>query len=170
MKKDHLNRLGVDAMKNSLILELIEICDKKILNLNKIYDLTKNQGQAIEEDKLDLLQNYTKSKQNEIDKINILDDTFTDKYGQYKGDNIDPNDVNDCELSDDINKLKGRIEKISQILTSISELELDNNSKICESFTIVKAKLKQIRQGKSATKGYSSYKNMTGAAFINETK
>lgn len=157
-------------MKNSLILELIEICDKKIAHLNNIYDLTKDQGLAIEEDKLDRLQIYTNNKQKEIDKINILDDAFTDKYNQYKKDYTDPALIQDNELSQDIRRLKARIEKISQILTSISEIELDNNAKICESFTKVKAKLKQIRQGKSATKGYNSYKNITGSAFINETK
>lgn len=157
-------------MKKTLILELIEICDKKILHLNKIYDLTQNQGQVIAEDNMDRLQHYTDSKQKEIDKINLLDDAFTDKYDQYKKDIIDSVETQNVELIEDIKKVQDRIEKVSQILTSISELELDNNASIYESFNNVKAKLKQIRQGKNATKGYSSYKNMPGAAFVNETK
>ena len=157
-------------MKTTLIVELIEICDKKILHLNNIYDLTQNQGESIVEDNLDRLQNYTNSKQKEIDKISILDKSFTVKYDQYKKDNNDPNENQDTVLSKDIGKLQSRIEKISKLLTSIAELELDNNTKMYESFNKLKAKLKQIRQGKSATKGYSSYKNTDGSAFINKTR
>ena len=157
-------------MKKIIILELIEISDKKISHLNNIYKLTKNQGEAIEADNMDKLQVYTNNKQKEIDKINILDDAFINKYHEYKKDNSASLEIENGDLLQDINKLKDCIERISCILASISQLELQNNNKICESFNRVKAKLKKIRQGKNVIKEYRNYKKISSSSFINKTK
>ena len=157
-------------MKKIIILKLIEISDKKISHLNNIYKLTKDQGEAIEADNMDKLQVYTNNKQKEIDKINILDDAFINKYHEYKKDNSASLETENGDLLQDINKLKDCIERISYILASISQLELQNNNKICESFNRVKAKLKKIRQGKNVIKEYRNYKKISSSSFINKTK
>ncbi len=158
-------------MADILLKELIKISEEKILRLYRIVDVTKKQEQAIETDKLADLQKYIDKKQNEIDCINELDNDFSNKYTELKEKfNIESlEDIPACH-NEDIKILQTKIGKISDILKLISDQEVINNDKINRNFKEVKAKLKQVKNGKKATQGYTKHKDMSQSILINKTK
>ncbi len=159
-------------MAQKLISELINISKDKKKHLINILKLTKKQSEAIQNDKIEDVQNYIVDKQKEIDIIDKSDNDFVNNYNKLKNVlNITKLQEIDKELHPEIKLLKSEIQEINELLNKIFSIEFNNNENMKKSFNEVKTKLKQIRKGKKATLGYTNnYNNINNSIFINKKK
>jgi len=152
-----------------IIQEMIKICNTKLSHLKNIISISENQKNAIAEDNTDLLDSAISKKQVEMDIIDKLDIYFIQKYEELKkAYNINSIEEIDGSTYPNIKELQTKISGIFQALKAIEEIDKCNNEKLSENFEDVKMKLRQIKQGKTMNKGYST--NPYGNAFIDEKK
>ncbi len=150
---------------------MIKLLKKKIEYLNSIYEKTETQYDVILKEDMEKLFGLIKEKQVSIDSIDKLDEVFLDQYTVFKNDNqVENISELDSQKYPQIKELKDNIETINKLLNDIKEQEMKNNVELNKRFQSVKNKLKSVKKGKKMVKGYDSYKNLAGSAFIDVNK
>lgn len=158
-------------MPKNMIDLLIKISEEKIIHLMRIHNYTKKQSELIKNGDIESLQDYISRKQKEIDHIVELDKRFHENFAELKKTlGVESLDKIDATQYSNIKKMKSVVEKITELLSSIADLEAHNSIAINKNYEEIKSKLKHVKKGKQVTKGYNSYKKVQGSAFFNKRK
>jgi len=158
-------------VSKEVINELINLTEAKLTHLKKIYEYSKYQNEAILEENMEKLEEYISKKQVDIDNISRIDTIFNEKFIELKKRNsINKLEDINSEYHSYIKSLKNNISKIDFMLKEIHKIEVENNEKLNVSFSEVKDKLKNIRNGKNANNKYNAYKKSNNSIFIDSKK
>lgn len=149
--------------------KLIVLSKKKKELLNKILELTKNQSQSIENEKLDDLSTILDEKENLMKEIDAVDKEFLENYNAIKeGEGIGSFDEINVEKYQDIEDLKNIVTELNSILTKISHMDKENTRKMAANIKNVKLDIRNVKKGKKAHKGYNQ--ESVNSILIDEKK
>lgn len=154
---------------NELVV-LIKLLNEKAKLLTEILSITNAQTKAIENGKLEKLDNLIQVKQDYIDKINNIDNSFNSHFKvikkKYNVDQISELDI-DIE-KETVFKIKEITEEVYGLLAKTFEIEKRNSELINSNFQEIKSKLKNIKQGKKVTSNYYKQPIQAGGYFIDK--
>lgn len=145
-----------EKMTTIYIKKMIELIDRKKKMLERLLQLSKEQGNFIKDENMDAINNVLVEKQKTIDEIDIIDKEFLYVYEKVKeGEDIDSLDMIDIEKYGNLKTLKQKVNDINSILDEISKLDHDNLVNMESSIKKIKSDLKQVKEAKRAYKGYN---------------
>lgn len=142
-------------MRNQLISDLNQIIEKKLELFHDMYKITVSQQKDIEENKAGNIELLVQQKQQVIDKIDKLDESFLAGFNKLKKEfQLDSIDLIDTNKHPEMMNIKNHIKSIMGMAHKIMELENSNREKLNDIFQSVKNELKQINTGKRSLKAY----------------
>ncbi len=138
------------------IQKLQKLSEKKMEGLRNILKLTQKQSSVITEDSIEELQKIIDLKQNEMDKIDELDQAFEVYYSRLKS-MMGVQSLEEIRMSEltGSTELKQTITSIYELTKSIQMLENSNNNKVREILNKLGSEIKQIKQGQVINNGYN---------------
>lgn len=138
------------------IQKLQKLSEKKMEGLRNILKLTQEQSSVITEDSIEELQKIIDLKQNEMDKIDELDQAFEVYYSRLKS-MMGVQSLEEIRMSEltGATELKQTITTIYELTKSIQMLENSNNNKVREVLHKLGSEIKQIKQGQVINNGYN---------------
>ena len=153
-----------------IVSYLIKLSDGKFQLLNSMYDITLKQGKALKENNVELLNKAIGEKQDIIERIDILDKEFLEKYELVKrGLGIENIEKLTEEPVIGFKSLQSKIRDIMDMLDKIRQVDDSNVKQAKINMDESKKQLQNVRVGKKA---YSSYnkKPMEGASIFLDKK
>ncbi len=138
------------------IQKLQELSEKKMEGLRNILKLTQEQSSVITEDSIEELQKIIDLKQNEMNKIDELDQAFEVYYSRLKS-LMGVQSLEEIRMSEltGSTELKQTITSIYELTKSIQMLENSNNNKVRAILHKLGSEIKQIKQGQVINNGYN---------------
>ncbi|AFS77338.1 flagella synthesis protein FlgN [Gottschalkia acidurici 9a] len=146
-------------MEKNILNELMMLVDKKLNYLEEILSITSQQKQAITDEDVERLSSLLDKKDILIRNIDEIDSIYKEKS------------LNKL-LEDDI--LTEKLKIIQALLNNIKLVDDENNKNLNRAIEDMGGKLKEVRQGQRAMKGYSNsdpYASFTaqgGTLFIDQ--
>lgn len=153
-----------------IVSYLIKLSDGKFQLLNSMYDITLKQGKALKENNVELLNKAIGEKQDIIERIDILDKEFLEKYELVKrGLGIENIEKLTEEPVIGFKSLQSKIRDIMDMLDKIRQVDDSNVKQAKINMDESKKHLQNVRVGKKA---YSLYnrKPMEGASIFLDKK
>lgn len=138
------------------IQKLTELSSKKLDGLSKILNLTEKQTEIITEDNIEELQNNIDLKQQEMDTIDELDQSFEVYYSRLKS-MLGVQSIEEIRIAE-LNGaagLKQIITSIYDVTKRIQSLENSNNKKVKELLDKLSSEIRQVKRGKMVNNGYN---------------
>ncbi len=154
-----------------LINYLLRLSDAKLLLMKDLLETTKKQGQILDLEEAEDLEDLIREKQKLIEKIDVLDKEFVEKYDDLKKKlGVDKlQDLEGKELSG-FQDLKSRIGEIMDVIHEISPLDQNNNEKIKGNILKIKKNLKTIKTGQKALSEYNKPYKENPSIFLDKKK
>lgn len=147
-------------MSEDIVIQLIDISNKKLVLLNKLLELTKFQKTSINNSDMNKLDNILDQKDELIKSIDDLDIKFLTCFSELKSvNNVENLDELDSKDIPSLKKLKEVIGEITSTLMAISMLDKENTKVIKEELEEIKASLKTVKKGQRAYSGYNKVLN-----------
>lgn len=158
-------------MQSQLINELNEIIGKKLELFNEMYKITVDQQKDIEQNEAGNIEVLVQQKQQIIDKIDKLDESFLAGFNKVKKEfQLDSVELIDTKKHPEMIVIKNHIKSIMGIAHKIMELENNNSKKLDSIFQSVKEELKQINTGKRSLRAYDHKPTNNDGMFIDKKK
>lgn len=158
-------------MRNQLINDLNQIIEKKLELFHEMYKITVSQQKDIEENEADNIEVLVQQKQQVIDKIDKLDESFVEGFNKLKKEfQLDSVDLIDTNKYPEMINIKNHIKSIMGIAHKIMELENSNRIKLENIFQSVKEELKQLNKGKRSLRAYEPKPIYNDGVFIDKKK
>lgn len=142
-----------------LIIELLELSERKKVLLQILLELTKAQQQIVEADAEDLyeINSVIEDKQKVIVEIDGIDLLFLEKYNQLKQAlGFSSLDSVVSEPVTGFKELKQKIQEVMQLMEEIKKLDDINMTTAKLNLNKIKEQLKVINVGKKATNSYGT--------------
>lgn len=138
------------------VKKMIELSLGKKDILLQILELTKTQGNVIENDNMDDLSIILVKKEKLMEEIDVLDREFLSLYNGIKSEEgIDNLEKINIDKYTNIKSLKEIVANINTILNDISAIDRNNTIKMKSNVDKIKSDLKQVKEAKRAYKGYN---------------
>ncbi len=138
------------------VKKMIELSLGKKDILLQILELTKTQGNVIENDNMDDLSIILVKKEKLMEEIDVLDREFLSLYNGIKSEEgIDNLEKINIDKYTNIKSLKEIVVEINTILNDISAIDRNNTIKMKSNVDKIKSDLKQVKEAKRAYKGYN---------------
>ena len=158
-------------MQSQLINELNEIIGKKLELFNEMYKITVDQQKDIEQNEAGNIEVLVQQKQQIIDKIDKLDESFLAGFNNVKKEfQLDSVELIDTKKHPEMIVIKNHIKSIMGMAHKIMELENNNSKKLDSIFQSVKEELKQINTGKRSLRAYDHKPTNNDGMFIDKKK
>lgn len=158
-------------MKSQLISDLNQIIEKKLELFHEMYKITLAQQKDIEENEADNIEVLVAQKQQVIDKIDKLDESFLTGFSKLKKEfQLDSIDLIDTSKYPEMMNIKNHIKSIMGMAHKMMELENSNREKLDNMFQNVKKELRQINTGKRSLKAYEPKPVYNDGVFIDKKK
>lgn len=158
-------------MQSQLINELNEIIGKKLELFNEMYKITVDQQKDIEQNEAGNIEVLVQQKQQIIDKIDKLDESFLAGFNNVKKEfQLDSVELIDTKKHPEMIVIKNHIKSIMGMAHKIMELENNNSKKLDSIFQSVKEELKQINTGKRSLRAYDQKPTNNDGMFIDKKK
>lgn len=155
---------------DSVMDTLIEISKEKSVMLERVYKLTMEQKEVIEEMDIASLNNVIDKKQAEINEIQQLDVKFetivSDLKTVYDIGSLD--ELRFC--TDKVIKVKEVVTGIMEKLRAIHELELENMNIMKSLKDELETKINHTNTGKRAISNYEGINEVQTAVFFDKSK
>ena len=153
-----------------IVSYLIKLSDGKFQLLNSMYDITVKQGKALKENNLELLNKAIGEKQDIIERIDILDKEFLEKYELVKK-GLGVHNIEKF-TEEPVNGFKTLQSKISNIMDIIDKIRQVDDSNVKQAKINMDESKKQLQNVRVGKKAYSSYnkKPMEGASIFLDKK
>ncbi len=152
--------------KDELIAYLIKLSDGKLFLIKQLLTLTQQQSEGLESEEVEKLNKVINQKQNIIDRIDVLDKEFVDKYDILKRvfsidklENLQSDDKNSIRL------LQDKIKEIENLTEKIQKIDKMNIERLKQNMESVKQQLKKVKYGKRISKGYGN-KSIDGISIF----
>ena len=149
----------MEEHQNKMVAQLVELTVIKIKHLEKTLELTRRQGEALEEGSIESLYSYIDKKQEHIDTIKELDKKFELIYTGFEQ---KPLNIPAA--------LQTHVARVQKLVEEIRQSETENNTQANKAIEEVKQKLQDLNKGK---KGFNAYKRASqnqDARFLDKTK
>jgi len=156
-----------------LIQKLISVSKQKLLLLNEMLDLTIKQSTVIEkiEANIVVLSELLSEKQEIMNKIDVLDIVFVDKYEALK---IDLGVVSlknyDVKSDEGLKELREIAAKISNVMREIKKIDDENIKKMSLNINTTKRELKDVKNGMKIAKSYGKKNSEVQSIFIDKRR
>ena len=158
-------------MRSQLISDLNQIIEKKLELFNEMYKITVSQQKDIEENEAGNIEVLVQQKQQVIDRIDKLDESFLSGFNKLKNEfQLDSIDLIDTNKHPEMMNIKNHIKSIMGMAHKMMELENSNREKLDSIFQSVKEELKQINTGKRSLKAYDQKPINNDGIFIDKKK
>jgi flagellar biosynthesis/type III secretory pathway chaperone len=143
---------------NTYLQMLNESLQKKMLVLNQIYELTKQQDSCFQDENsvIDVMERCVKEKEPLLQQLTKLDEGFDLVYSKIKQFVLENKKEHQAELL----KLQNSISDITSLSIKIQSLEQGNKRKFELFLASKKNEIKQFKVSNRTASNY--YKNMTG--------
>lgn len=150
---------------------LYRLSDAKLHLMTNLMEATKRQQEALEEENLEALSQAIEAKNKIIEKIDVLDKEFAEKYRDLK-EALGIEDLTQVEKEpvEGFKDLKEKIQEIMAKVNSVNQLDQENLEKMKKDMEKVQAKLKNARTGKKALGSYNSKYQQGESIFIDKKK
>lgn len=152
-----------------LIEELKKISNKKLISLNKIYDMTQKQTKAIMNYNVDELNRLINQKQEQIDTVNELDNAFSSKFIQIKKELCVDSLEEITENKEEFKPIQAFINEIQEVVSRIIALEKQNSEIGEELQEEIKESMQQTGKEQKILRGYNPH-NISSPAFFDKKK
>ncbi|MCC5909267.1 MAG: flagellar export chaperone FlgN [Clostridiaceae bacterium] len=150
---------------------LFRISQGKLKLVKDLLVLTKQQGEVLEAEEVKRLEALLSKKQELMDKIDLLDREFVEKYGLLK-EALGIEDFKDLQHQKvhGLKDLQQRIQEIVTIMKEIQDINNINTSKMKESISQTKDKFKSMKTGKKAVASYTRQYKRSPSIYIDKKK
>lgn len=156
---------------NDILDYLIRIGEAKAKLMDDILDITQKQSLNIGEEHIDVLSDLIQQKQKCIDKINVLNKEFIEKYDDIKQ-NLNVASLAEINSNEypSVIKLKTTIQSIDKVVQQIQQLEKINNKKMLDALGAVKEQITNIKNSRKVNAVYNQGMPIYGGVFIDKKK
>jgi len=149
----------MEEHQNKMVAQLVELTVIKIKHLEKTLELTRRQGEALEEGSIESLYSYIDKKQEHIDTIKELDKKFELIYTGFEQ-----------KLLNIPAALQTHVARVQKLVEEIRESEAENNIQANKVMEEVKQKLQDLNKGKKGFNAYKRASQIQDARFLDKTK
>ncbi|MDK2800268.1 MAG: hypothetical protein PWQ70_1887 [Clostridiales bacterium] len=156
---------------NDILDYLIRIGEAKAKLMDDILDITQKQSLNIGEEHIDVLSDLIQQKQKCIDKINVLNKEFIEKYDDIKQ-NLNVASLAEINSNEypSVIKLKTTIQSIDKVVQQIQQLEKINNKKMLDALGAVKEQITNIKNSRKVNAVYNQGMPIYVGVFIDKKK
>lgn len=153
------------------IYKLIDLSKQKLAGIGEILVLTKQQSAIICEDNLEELNRLIGLKQQQIDKIDELDNAFEVYYARLKS-LLGVKSLEEIKISQlpGALELKQLVTNIFNTVKEIQKLEVENKRKVEEALNKLAKEIRTVRQSKMVNNGYNAAANLPKPSYFIDTK
>ncbi|SES85984.1 FlgN protein [Natronincola peptidivorans] len=150
---------------------LLRLTEAKLVLMKDLLKVTTEQSRILQTDEVEMLDSLIQQKQVIIEKINVLDKEFAEKYEMLKKElGVANLQELEGEAAESFKDLKEKIEKVIEVIEEIHLLDHANTEKIKENIAAAKKNIKTIKTGKKAVSGYNSTYNEGHSIFMDKKK
>ena len=161
----------MSASVEDIINKMQQLLVNKKDALTCIYDLTVKQKEDIETNMGDNLENFIDKKQEQIDKIEIIDNLFNNVFQLLKSEmKVDTLDDVDFERYPNLKNIKKQVIEIIELTSKIMEVENRNKEKVDKIMNEIKDDLKKVRYGKKSIDAYDKPNVNVDGVYIDRKK
>lgn len=156
-------------MSDDKIDEMIKISSEKLVLLNKIMELTKEQNLIIDKSNMERLDSIIDEKDLLMKRVDELDAKFITYFAELKRENeVESLDDIDSSIYPNLAKLKELVKEITSTIMAISVLDDKNNAILKKELEKIKHNLRTLKKGQKAYNGYN--KKVDHNIMIDEKK
>ena len=150
---------------------LYRISEAKLKLMVNLMEATQDQQQALEGENLETLNQAIAKKNKIIEKIDVLDKEFAQKYVDLK-EALGIEDLSKVEEEpvEGFKDLKEKIHEIMSQVNKVNQLDKENLEKMKKDMEEVQSKIKNARTGKKAMGSYHSKYQQSESIFIDKKK
>ena len=150
---------------------LYRISEAKLKLMVSLMEATQDQQQALGEENLEVLNQAIEKKNKIIEKIDVLDREFAEKYGELK-ETLGIEDLSQVqeEPVEGFKDLKEKIHEIMAQVNKVNQLDKENLEKMKKDMEIIQSKIKNARTGQKAVGSYNSKYQQSESIFIDKKK
>lgn len=155
-----------------LIEYLFKLSEGKLFLINQLWTLTQQQSETIDSGEMDSLNDIIEQKQSIMDRVDVLDKEFAEKYDVIKAE-FPINDVGalDSESREKMRMLKEKVKEIHNLTEKIQQMDDSNTERFQKNMESIRNELKKVKFGQKISKGYSVNKQNEGfSIFIDKMK
>lgn len=150
---------------------LLRLSDAKLVLMKDLLRITEEQQEVIDNEKVEMLDQLIQQKQSIMEKIDLLDKEFLDKYGLLKSQlGVEDLQEIDGQKLPEFKELKEKISEVVSFVEKIQQLDRENTQSLKRNMEKVKQNLKTIRTGKKAITGYNSVYKESHSIFMDKKK
>lgn len=154
-----------------LVIYLIKLSEGKLFLIQQLLTLTESQSYSLEKEESDKIEKILQQKQDLMNRIDILDEEFVNKYDILRKDSyIDNIDSLHLEGRENLKLLQNKISQIKNIIEKIQKIDKANMDKLKQNMESVKNKLKKVKYGKKVAKGYGEKKTGGYSIFVDKKR
>ncbi|AOY75697.1 flagellar export chaperone FlgN [Clostridium formicaceticum] len=158
-------------IREELVAYLLRISQGKLLLVNHLLKITQQQSKALEEEDIKILEDLVQEKQGIMEKIDVLDKEFMDKYSLIKEElGIENLQQYEGEVSETFKELKEKIAVIFKVIEEVHDLDQENTKKVKNNIAKSQQNIKSIKTGKRALAGYNQPYKESHSFFIDKKK
>ncbi|NBG89398.1 flagellar export chaperone FlgN [Isachenkonia alkalipeptolytica] len=150
---------------------LYRISEAKLQLMVTLLEATQEQQQALEEENLEVLDQAIGKKNKIIEKIDVLDKEFAEKYQDLK-EALGIEDLSKVEEEpvEGFKDLKEKIQEIMATANKVNQMDQENMKKMKKDMEKVQSKIKNARTGKKAMGSYNKKYKQSESIFIDKKK
>ena len=161
----------MDASINDIILKMEQLLYEKKDALTSIYNLTVKQKEDIEINAGENLEGFIDGKQEQIDKIESIDNLFNNVFQILKKElKVDTLDAIDWKLYPKIKVIKNQVSDIVELTKKTMDLEEENKGNINKIISEVKNDLKRANLGQKSISAYDKPNINIDGVYIDKKK
>jgi len=150
---------------------LYRVSEAKLQLMVSLMEATQEQQKALEEENLETLNQTIAKKNKIIEKIDVLDREFAEKYKDLK-ETLGIEDLTQLEEEpvEGFKDLKEKIHEIMSQVNKVNQLDKENLEKMKKDMEKVQSKIKNARTGKKAVGSYNQKYQQSESIFIDKKK
>jgi len=158
-------------MVDNIIVELMNLLEKKRKLFDSIMEITLEQKKVLEENKADKMESLVGRKQSVIDSIDEIDRSFSQGLNTLKKHlNVQALEEVDFTKYPELKNLKLKVEEIMSMAQEIMLIERSNKEKLVSIMNEMKKEIKQIKAGKKSIKAYEKPIISNDGIYIDKKK
>ncbi len=150
---------------------MYRISEAKLQLMVSLMEATEKQQEALNGENIDALNQAIEKKNKIIEKIDVLDKEFAEKYQDLK-EALGMEDLSKVqeEPVEGFKDLKEKIQEIMAKADKVSQLDQENLKKMKKDMAKVQEKIKNARTGKKAMGSYNKNYTQSESIFIDKKK
>lgn len=157
--------------RGEIIEYLFKLSEGKLFLMKQLLTLTQQQSEGLESKATDILNQIIEQKQSIMDRIDILDKEFVEKYDLLKSELlIDQIGSLQHDDRDKMRLLQDKIKEIQSLTEKIQQIDRANVERVKQNINSIKSELKKVKFGKKISQSYGNNKVTDGISIFVDKK